>query len=89
MVGEAFEAGAVGMDAVEIGGTGALGSERDPIAFGRPGGIVVERIGRGERAFSGAVGIGDEQIHVRGADPEEGDAVGRRAEQRSQAQGGE
>src|ERR1019366_9458296 len=39
VVGEAIEAGAVGMDAVEIGRASALGGEDDPISEGRPGGI--------------------------------------------------
>src|ERR1039458_7177206 len=61
VVGEAIEAGAIGMDAVEIGRAGALGGEDNPVSDGRPGVIVVKRGGLGERAFRGAIGIGDEE----------------------------
>jgi hypothetical protein len=42
IIGQALQVAAVWMHAVEISGSGPLRRERDPIALGRPGRIVIE-----------------------------------------------
>lgn len=47
------------MHAIDVGGASALGGEGDPVAPGRPCGIVVQRAALGERMFGRAIGVGD------------------------------
>ncbi len=62
IVGETLETGAVGVRAINVGRSRALGGEDDPLSIRGERGIVVKaRIGE-QLALTGAVRVGDKQL---------------------------
>ena len=59
--GQAFDIAAVGTHAEEIGGAFPFRRKYDPIAPGRPRGIVIERAWLRERPLRGAIGVRDKK----------------------------
>jgi hypothetical protein len=75
-VGEALDAAAVGVDAVDVGRARTLGGEGDPVDRARPSRVVVEGAGLGEGLLGGAVGVCDVELSLRWSQVCEEDAVG-------------
>src|ERR1700722_14349989 len=64
------------MNAEEIGRSGTLRCEHDPIALGGPGRVVVQRARLCERPLNSAIGVGDEKCGLRWAEAIKEDPVG-------------
>ena len=67
IVGQPFQPVAIGMNTVKIGRTFAFGGEGNPVAFRRPGGVIIEGPGGRQRMLAAAVGLRNIQRRFGGA----------------------